>query len=64
MALREVYACTLLKTRVDTRVSLCNSEAHGVLVEFVTVTQTLECVSVSNKFREFSQPYTRDKMKG
>ena len=56
MALREVYACTLLKTRVDTRVSLCNSEAHGVLVEFVTVTQTLECVSVSNKFREFSQP--------
>ena len=26
-------------------------------------TQTLECVSVSNKFREFSQPHTRDKMK-
>ena len=28
-------------------------------VEFVTVTQTLEGVSVSNKFGEFSQPHTR-----
>ena len=30
-----------------------------MLVEFVTVTQTLEGVSVSNKFREFSQTHTR-----
>ena len=33
--------------------------ARGVLAEFVTVTQTLEGVSVWSKFREFSQPHTR-----
>ena len=32
--------------------------ARWVLREFVTVTQTLESVLVSNKFREFSLPHT------
>ena len=37
--------------------------SRGVDIICDGFTQTLECVSVSNKFREFSQPHTRDKMK-